>query len=698
MTRAPLVGQLVPSIVVLLVLETGDAQATFPGPNGRIAFECGDTARDVCTIDASGVGQTNLTSHPADDSEARWSPDGSKLLFESDRTGNREIFVMDADGSDARPLTEHPATDAEPSWSPDGSKLLFESDRDGNVEIYVMDVNGGPATNLTNHPMDDNEPMWSPDGTRILFHSDRDGSPDIFVMNVNGSDQTNLTNHPALDDNGSWSPDSSRILFDSDRDFDFEIYVMSANGSAQTRITTAPGTDRQAVWSPDGTRIAFESDRDGNLEIYVMDANGANQTRLTTNGVLDSEPDWQPGTSLAIELTDDGHRWTTNALIPYRITVTAPGAQTNLVVREIVPVNTTFSPADSTPGWTCDPGPQAESTCSFTLGDLAAGESRTLMFATRVADGTDPLFEVFNEASVNPSDFWITVGEAVRICMCHFDLTGFCDSDSSSVRLPDPPPRETRAARQAAGELDVFLYYRARDRVLHKRPGGRRVTQLGYQHVNDLLSIVATAPEIRTLINDAFVAWQPVIRALVEGTGASVTITDAQVQVVLTLFDALRAASPTLRPVIDRERILFDPSGLAGATAEQWLARVDRLSCERARTFPSLRCQIDELARLVQDGGVGGATARRLRANLGKAAKRAEAAEKADAQGKARPRRTALRKVGALLARFGSRLGSRRATRDISEDLRVLLLDQSLELRNDVTALAGDVPLALERG
>jgi Tol biopolymer transport system component len=679
-------------MLALLTFDPDDAAATFPGPAGRISFERGDDLREVYSMDAAGGGQTNLTTHPADDSEPRWSPDGSKLVFESDRTGNREVFVMDADGDTPVQLTEDAATDAEPSWSPDGSKIVFESDRDGNVEIYVMDASPGASpTRLTFHPMDDFEPMWSPDVTRILFHSDRDGSPDVFVMNANGSGQTNLTNNPASDDNGNWSPDSSRILFDSDRDDDFEIYVMNANGTGQTRITTTPGSDRQPVWSPDGTQIAFESDRDGNQEIYVMNAGGTNQTRLTFNTVLDSEPDWQPaGGDLTIDLTDNDHAWAANPLIPYVITVAAQAVpRTNLVVREIVPVNTTFSPADSTPGWTCDPGPQAESTCSFALGDLAAGESRTLTFTTRVADGLDPLYEVFNEASVNPGDAEITPRELVRICMCHFDLTPFCDEDESLSPPSGSPPLRRGIQSQGSGELDVILYYRARDRVLHKRPAGRRVTQLGYLHVNDVLNAVATAPELRTHIHDAFVAWQPVIRALVDGTGAAVTITDAQVQIVLALFEALRAASPALRPVIDRERILFDPSGLAGTTADQWLARLDRLSCERAQTFPSVRCQIDELVRLVEAGGASGATAKRLRATKGKAAKKAEAAERADAEGKVRPRRAGLRKVGAALAVFGRRLASKRAKRDVAEDLRVLLGDQAVALRGDVTALAG---------
>ena len=67
-----------------------------------------------------------------------------KIIFASDRDGNKEIYVMDADGSNATRLTNNSTREYYPSWSPDGSKIAFVSDRDGGTdaskEIYVMDT------------------------------------------------------------------------------------------------------------------------------------------------------------------------------------------------------------------------------------------------------------------------------------------------------------------------------------------------------------------------------------------------------------------------------------------------------------------------------------------------------------------------------------------------------------------------------
>ncbi|HMX95546.1 MAG TPA: hypothetical protein PKC50_09905, partial [Elusimicrobiota bacterium] len=79
-----------------------------------------------------------------------WSPDGQKIVFGSDRTGNNELFVMNADGTGAVQMTSNPgAINSDPAWSSDGSKILFASTRDGNAEIYVMDRDGSNETRLT---------------------------------------------------------------------------------------------------------------------------------------------------------------------------------------------------------------------------------------------------------------------------------------------------------------------------------------------------------------------------------------------------------------------------------------------------------------------------------------------------------------------------------------------------------------------
>ena len=86
----------------------------------------------------------------------------AQIAFVSERDWNKEIYVMDADGNNPRNLTNHLASDESPSRSPDGQRIVFQSDRDGakNSEIHVMDADGSNLRNLTNHPAPDYQPDW----------------------------------------------------------------------------------------------------------------------------------------------------------------------------------------------------------------------------------------------------------------------------------------------------------------------------------------------------------------------------------------------------------------------------------------------------------------------------------------------------------------------------------------------------------
>ena len=93
-------------------------------------------------------------------------------------------------------LTNNPAIDTSQAWSPDGTRIAFETDRDGDFEIYVMNADGSGQTNLTNNPAAcDISPTWPPDGTQIFFRSDRGGERfdyKPYVMNADGSDVTGV--------------------------------------------------------------------------------------------------------------------------------------------------------------------------------------------------------------------------------------------------------------------------------------------------------------------------------------------------------------------------------------------------------------------------------------------------------------------------------------------------------------------------
>jgi TolB protein len=144
-----------------------------------------------------------------------WSPDGTKIVFRGDHdlvdhSGDEELYVMNADGTGVVQLTSNDVFDSAPAFSPDGSRILFESARDsGNalaLDIYVMGADGGDVRRLTSDPAHDEGAVFSPDGRKILFTSERGGSSDIYVMTARGTGVRRVTDDPGRDESPDWQP------------------------------------------------------------------------------------------------------------------------------------------------------------------------------------------------------------------------------------------------------------------------------------------------------------------------------------------------------------------------------------------------------------------------------------------------------------------------------------------------------------
>ncbi len=290
-------------------------------------------------MNADGSAPVNLSKELGVELGSSWSPDGTKILFDSDRTGDSEIFVVNADGSNPVNLTNDPAkSDLSPSWSPDGTKILWErwplpdmADMD-RPEIFVMNADGSNQRNLG----DGYRPTWSPDGIKIAFAAPAVFFRDIFVMNLDGSGKLNISNDRARDNSfPSWSPDGLKVAFHGVSDFNghSSVYVVNVDGSRLLNLSEGFTHAGGASWSPDGTKIAFVSGdiycvnvdgtnlvnltqqnppgwnghvrwsgdgatilfntfRDGNWEIYIMNADGSSPVNLTNHPAADQFPSW----------------------------------------------------------------------------------------------------------------------------------------------------------------------------------------------------------------------------------------------------------------------------------------------------------------------------------------------------------------------------------------------------------------------
>ncbi|MBW3607159.1 MAG: hypothetical protein KY463_02180 [Actinobacteria bacterium] len=147
---------------------------SFAPDQRRIAYAAilspaGDTERGIFTLDVNGAGLTTLFDVPgAYDSAPAWSPDGTRIAFESNADvgganpeRDMEVWVIGADGSEATQLTRNAAHDEGPVWSPDGRLLAYTSGPDDDHgDIHVMTSAGRMLRRLTAHPAADESPDW----------------------------------------------------------------------------------------------------------------------------------------------------------------------------------------------------------------------------------------------------------------------------------------------------------------------------------------------------------------------------------------------------------------------------------------------------------------------------------------------------------------------------------------------------------
>ncbi len=271
------------------------------------------------------------------------SPDGSRIAFvvamadEEENDYHSRIWLVATDSAaEPIPLTVGTKKDTSPRWSPDGTRLVFVSNRaEDTPHLWLLDLHGGEARQLTHGKEPASDPVWSPDGTRIvyvahiggeqppekdadektkrawenrvrtitrrMYKHDGDGFWDgghdhLFVIPAAGGERTQLTDGDWGDGQPAWSPDGARIAFisyregDRDRVSRSDLWTVPAEGGDARKLTESNGESSSPAFSPDGQTIAFFGHTEGNTwaattRLWTVPADGSAPPRCHTSSL-----------------------------------------------------------------------------------------------------------------------------------------------------------------------------------------------------------------------------------------------------------------------------------------------------------------------------------------------------------------------------------------------------------------------------
>jgi Tol biopolymer transport system component len=292
-------------LVAVAFIAYGDSESSRPpdvsevgAPTARLVYECAVAGNeDICAIPAGGGIPEKLTDHPARDGCPRWTPDGRRVVFNSNRSGEWQIWEMDADGGDKRRLLRSADRDWESDPAPDGSAIVFLSNRGGFEGIWIHAFASRKSRQLIHYRQRTviGNPDWSPRGKEIVFSSNHSFGHQIYRINVATSAVDRVSPVTRGGCEPRFSPDGKKVVYVTRRHFKSSSQIIEHDlESGKERVLLHwPALNYDPVYSPDASELAFASNIAGkDFSIYRQRLSDGRSWRVTFGPGSTRHPDY----------------------------------------------------------------------------------------------------------------------------------------------------------------------------------------------------------------------------------------------------------------------------------------------------------------------------------------------------------------------------------------------------------------------